>query len=886
MTIRNLDALFKPDAIALICGDGDSDGDSESIIAHNLMGSDFRGPIMPVTHKRWALAGALAYRDIASLPLCPALAIITRPLREVPALIQQLGERGARAAVLISETRGLPQAERETLFQAILDAAQPHLLRVLGPGSQGLYVPLSHLNISLNRQPLLPGQVAFVTESGTIGQTALDIGNHHGFGFSHLIHLGSSLDIDLADVLDYLAGDHHARAILLYLEHIGDARKFLSAARRAARIKPVIVLKPRRHPEQPADAVYAAAFRRAGLLRVEDSDELLQMVEVLKAARRVSNDRLAILSNSSSMSLLATDTLYGFGGRLAQFSEATQRGLEPLVEPGASPNPVDLGDQAGVAPYRQALDLLLADPGVDGVLVIKTPSALSETTAVADALIESLARSQRVVIASFPGPRTGAEARRRLLERQVPTYETASSAVRAFMRIVQYKRNQALLMETPPSLPEAFVPDTAAARAVIARALAAGRHRLNEHEALQLLTAYGIPVAETLMARSPGEAAYIAARLRMPITLKIVSPDLAAKTQVGGVVRYLNTPEAVREAATTMLTRLRDAAPATRLDGFVLQPMVARDGAYELTVGIRSGGSFGPVIYFGQGGTETEVINDLAYGLPPFNLHLAREMMAQTRIYQRLRYSLLRRADLNALALALVKVSQMVVDLSELAELHVNPLWVNAQGVVALDARVQLAPATSIPAQRLAIRPYPKDLEETVTLANDHQLLLRPVLPEDEPSLQALVLRTSPEDLRLRFFQPIRELSHHMAATLTQIDYHREMALAAVGPGLPGKAEMYGIVNLSADPNNDRAEYSIIIDRALMRLGLGNLLMRRIINYARARGIQEIHGEVLKENQAMLQLDRALGFAIHNDPEDPGLKHVILRLHGTALSVG
>ena len=262
-------------------------------------------------------------------------------------------------------------------------------------------------------------------------------------------------------------------------------------------------------------------------------------------------------------------------------------------------------------------------------------------------------------------------------------------------------------------------------------------------------------------------------------------------------------------------------------------------------------------------------------------------MMAQTRIYQRLRYSLLRRADLNALALALVKISQMVVDLNELSELHVNPLWVNAQGVVALDARVQLAPPVAgVPVQRLAIRPYPKELEETITLANGREFLLRPVLPEDEPSLQALVLRMSPEDLHLRFFQPIRELSHRMAAALTQIDYHREMALAAVGPGLPGQAEMYGIVNLSADPNNDRAEYSIIIDRALMRLGLGNLLMRRIIDYARARGIQEIHGEVLKENQAMLQLDRALGFTIHNDPEDPGLKHVVLKLHSTALSVG
>jgi acetyltransferase len=882
MTIRNLDALFKPDTVALIC----NGGQGEEIIARNLMGGGFKGPIMPVDAQRKALAGALAYPDIASLPLPPALAIITRPLREAPPLIRELGERGARAALLVSDARGLPPAERQVLGQAILDAAQPYLLRVLGPGSQGFNVPRSHLNVSLDRQPLLPGEIALITESGTIGQTALDLGNHHGFGFSHLIHLGDSLDVDLADVLDYLAGDYHSRAILLYLERIGDARKFMSAARRAARVKPVVVLKPRRYPEEPDDAVHAAAFRRAGLLRVDDSDEFLQMIEVLKAAKRVHNDRLAILGNSSSMNLLATDTLYQFGGRLAQFSEATQQGLEPLIESSALPNPADLGDQADADAYGRALDLVLADPGVDGVLVIKTPSALGNTTAVADTLIQRLPTSRHCIIASFPGPRTGADARRRLLERQVPTYETASAAVRAFMRIVQYKRNQALLMETPPSLSEEFTPDVAAARALIARALNTGRCGLNEYETTQLLAAYGIPVAETRLARSPDEAAAMAAQLHSLVALKIMTPEAVVKSRVGGVARYLGSPDAVRQAATTMLTQLRHVAPAARFNGFVLQPMVARDGAYELTVGVRAGGGFGPVIYFGQGGAETEAIGDLAYGLPPLNLHLAREIMAQTRIYQRLRYSLLRRADLNALALTLVKVSQMVVDLSELAELDINPLWVNARGVVALDARVRLTPPTDVPVQRLAIRPYPKELEETVALPNGKELLLRPVLPEDEPALQALALRASPEDLRRRFFQPIRELSHDLAATLTQIDYHREMALVAVGPGLPGKAEVYGIINLSADPNNERAEYSILVDRALMGLGLGNRLMRRIIHYARARGIQEIYGEVLTENKPMLQMNRALGFAVHNDRDDPGLKHVVLSLHYTGLSIG
>lgn len=882
MTTRYLEAFFKPETITLISGGGERD----VLLARNLMRGGFRGPVMPVDAQRWALEGALTYRDIASLPLTPTLAVINRPLADVPRLLLELGQRGARAALIVSEWRGGSALERSRLSQTILDVALSHGLRVLGPGSQGFHIPAARLNVSLNHQTLLPGQIALISESGTIAQTALDMGNHYGFGFSHLIHLGEGLDVDLADLLDYLAGDYQTRAILLYIEQIDDARKFMSAARRAARLKPVIVLKPRRFPEEPDDAVYAAAFRRAGLLRVDDSDELLQMVEVLKAAKRVRNDRLAILSNSSSMSLLATDTLYHFGGRLAQFSEATQQGLDPLIDAQALLNPVDLGDAADAQAYGRALDLLLADPGVDGVLVIKTPNAFSPTEPVADAVIERLAHSARPLLASFPGPRIGAAARSRLLERQTPTYETPRAAVQAFMRMVQYQRNQALLMETPPSLSEAFTPDVAAARAILARALADGRRRLDADEGLQLLTAYGLPVIETWRAATPDEAAAIAAEQRGPLVLKILAPDVAHPALLGGMASVLSTPEAVRQAAADRLARLRDVAPAARCHGFVLQPMTAREGAYELTLGVRSGGRFGPVIYFGQGGPDAAAIDDLAYGLPPLNLHLAREIMAQTRIYQRLRYSLLRRANLNALALALVKVSQMVIDLGELAALDINPLWSHAQGLLALDVRVDVAPSVGDPAQRLAIRPYPKALEEIFRLPDGQTLLLRPVLPEDEPALHALVGRASPDDLRRRFFQPIKELSHEMAATLTQIDYHREMALVAVGPGLPGQAVIYGIVNLNADPNSDRAEYSIMVDRAMMGLGLGHGLMRRIIDYARARGIGEIYGEVLQENQPMLRLNRMLGFAVHADPDDPGLKHVALTLHHIGMSAG
>lgn len=878
MTIQNLDYLFKPNAIALICG-GDK---SDVVIARNLMNAGFSGPVMPVDTTRPALEGAITYASVAELPLLPDLAVIAKSTSETPDLIGQLGERGIRAVVIVGESKKVTQTVPGKRFhQAIRDAAAPHVLRILGPGCRELKVPAAGLNASLSQFKALPGHVGFVTQSSGIAQAAQDWGINHGFGFSYLINLGAEIDVDIADTLDYLANDYRTRAILLYLERITNPRKFMSAARRAARIKPVIVLKPQRYSahDDGEDAVYSAAFRRAGILRVDDRHELFNLVEALPAAKRVNNDRLAIVSNSRSLSLLAVSTLYQLGGRLAQFAEETQRGLENLTEQAnASENPMDLGSRADADAYGAALDLLLKDRGVDGILVIKAPSALSEALPIAEVLVDRFPNSRCCLLASFPGPVSGEMARRCTMAKQLPTYETSNGAVRAFMRMVQYKHNQRLLKETPPALPEAFTSYAETARHIITQGLATGRERLDEFQSIRLLAAYGIPVVETHRAKDPDEAGQIVARLGRSVAIKILSPTIPNKVQVGGVARYLDTPEAVQTAASSMLARLQDIAPAAKLEGFLIQPMEYRDGAYELTLGVRPGGPFGPVIYFGHGGTEAEVIDDIGYGLTPLNMHLAHEMMAQTRLYQRLRYSLLRRVDLDAVALTLVKISQMVIDLGELVELDINPLRANAQGVLALDAQVRIAPYTGDPAQRLAIRPYPNELEEQVTLSNGLKVLLRPVLPEDEPGLQDLVRRTSPEDLRLRFFQPIRSLSHDMAAALTQIDYNREMALVAVGPGLPGKATVYGMANLSADPDNERAEYSIIVDRELMRRGLGMRLMQRLIDYARRRNIGEIYGEVLQENEAMLQLDKALGFSLHTPPDDPGLRHVTLRL--------
>jgi acetyltransferase len=878
MTIRNLDYLFKPRSITLLGGGGH---DIDTLLVRNLLGAGFSGPVMPIDTSRQALEGVLTYPDVAKLPVVPDLAVIHTPLPDVPGLISQLGERGSRAAIIISNgDRLLQEAERNRLNQAILDAAKPYLLRVMGPDCLGLSVPSAGLNASLSQYRPPNGHLAFISNSGAIARAGLDWGTHLGLGFSHLISLGDAIDVDFADILDYLANDSRSLAILLYLERIHEPRKFMSAARRAARVKPVIALKPRKHIKGDVDdAVYEAAFRRAGILRVSDRHELFTLVETLISSQPVNTDRLAILTNSYSFAALALDTLDHYGGRLAQLSETSHQGLADLVsDEAALPHLVDLGDQADAATYGKALDILLQDRGVDGVLAINAPGALSDPLPITEEIIKRLSHTRRCVVACFVGPLQGQAARRRTMEHRVPTYETPDEAVRAFMRLVQHKRNQEMLMEAPPSIPEAFTPDTETAREIVAQTFASGREQLGEPATMRLLAAYGIPVADIYQVSTPAEAAAIAHRLGRAVALKIMSSDIPDKARVDGVMRYLESPEVVREAAEAMLTRVHQLAPEARIEGFLIQSMEYRGGAYHLSLGVRPGGPFGPVIYFGHGGIESEVIGDIAYGLPPLNMHLARELMSRTRIYPVMRDNRLRGVELDALALTLIKVSQLVIDLGELVELEINPLRASASGVLVLDGRARVTAFAGQPSQRLAIRPYPKELEIGFTLPDGRQFSLRPILPEDEPALQALVRRTPVEDLRLRFFQPLRELPHAMAARLTQIDYNREMALIITSPDIPGKADIYGVVRITADPDNDKAEYAILVDHNMVGLGLGPMLMRRIIDYARDRGIREIHGEVLRENERMLRINEVLGFTIRPQLEDPGVMHVSLIL--------
>lgn len=887
MTVRNLEYLFRPQSVALI-GASREPSSVGAIVARNLFKGGFGGPVMPVSAEYRSIGGVLTYPDVASLPVVPDLAVLATAPEKVPGLISELAARGTRGVIVIT----LGHAGDDGLRRAMLAAARPSLVRILGPNSVGITVPGIGLTASFARLSPLPGKLAFLTQSGAVANSVVDWATARGIGFSHLVSLGDMIDVDFSDMLDYLANDPHTSAILLYVETVLRARKFMSAARSAARMKHVLVVKAGRYAEGAAaaaahtgaltgsDDVYDTAFRRAGMLRVRSLEELFTAVETLANLAPPKGDRLAILTNGGGLGVMATDDLMDYKGHLAELAPETVEALDDVLPRSWSHgNPVDiLGDASGKR-YADALQILFEDPGVDAVLALSCPTAVGSQMEAAEGTVAAAKATGKTLLTSWVGEGAAHDARRLFTENRIPTYETPLQAIFAFTHRVQYRRSQELLMETPPSVPEDFTPDVERARTVIAGVLEEGRSWLNEPEAKDLLAAYGIPVAQTKTATTPEEAGERAAELGGPVVLKIRSPDIIHKFDVGGVALDLADPAAVVEAARAMLARVRKKRPEARLIGFSVQPFIRRRQAYELIVGVVEDPQFGPVVLFGQGGTAAEVIRDKALALPPLNMHLAREVISRTRIYRLLQgYREMPAADLEAIALTLIKVSQLVIDLAEITELDINPLLADAGGVVALDARVRVTRAAKAATERLAIRPYPKELEEAVTLGDGHELVVRPVLPEDEPSLRETFAKLTREEVRLRFFGSIKTLTHMAAARFTQLDFDREMALVVAEPGRPGTSEIYGVVSIAADPDNETAEYAILVRGELTGTGLGIFLMRRILDYARGRGIREVWGDVLRDNKSMLKMCKLLGFTREMVADEPRLVRVRLKL--------
>jgi acetyltransferase len=881
MSLRNLEFLLRPRSVAIL-GASSNPASVGTVVMRNVMQGGFKGAVMPVNPKYDSVGGLPNYRDVASLPLAPDLAVLCTPPATIPPLIAELGKCGTRAAVVL--TAGLSQLRSGTgadLQQAMLAEARPHLLRILGPNCLGLIVPPLGLNASFAHASIASGRLAFVAQSGAMCTAVLDWARSSGIGFSHFISLGNSADVDFGDLLDYLGSDPGTSAILLYIESISRSRKFMSAARAAARNKPVLAVKAGRVAEGAraaashtgalagVDDVYDAALRRAGIFRVFDTEELFDAVETLARARPPCGERLAILSNGGGPGVMATDALVAGGGRLADLSAATLSRLEEILPPTWSrANPIDIVGDASAGRYEASARILLDDPGVDALLALYAPTAMVSGVEVARAVADAARGAERGILASWLGRDGVAEGRRVLRDAGIPTYDSPEDAARAFLHLIRFRRNQEMLTATPPSIPDQFNPDLDAARRLIGAALSEGREWLTEPEAKQLLTAYGVPVVPTRIARNAAEAADLAAGIGFPVALKILSPDVTHKSDVGGVVLDLETSQAVAAAAEAMAARLSRLRPQARLTGFSVQAMARRGGARELIAGAATDPTFGPVILFGHGGTAVEVIADRAVGLPPLDMNLAHELVSRTRVSRLLEgYRDRRPADREAVCLTLIKVSQLIVDLPQVTELDVNPLLADEGGVLALDARVRVAAAGGI-SERLAIRPYPKELEESILLRTGQRVFLRPIRPEDEPAHHAFHSRLEPEDIRFRFFGMVRSLPHSQMARLTQIDYDREMAFIATPADGGARTETLGVVRTASDPDNHCAEFSIIVRSDLKGHGLGHALLEKMIRYCRERGTGEMIGQVLLDNTAMLDLARSLGFTIRPLPED------------------
>lgn len=885
MSIRNLGAIFQPRSITLI-GASPRAGTLGRVIADNLLKAGFGGPIMPVNPRHKAVSGILAYPDVASLPITPDLAVICTPPATVPGLVAELGSRGVKGAIVITAGfRELGNAAGRALEQAVLDAARPHLLRIVGPNCVGVVSTASRLNASFAHLQPPRGNVAFVTQSGAVATTVLDWAAARDIGFSHVVSLGDMTDVDFGDMLDYLATDPETTAVLLYIEALTACRKFMSAARAAARLKPVIAIKAGRHAAAAraaashtgalagVDAVYAAAFRRAGILRVNDLDEVFDAVETLSVRTDFQGDRLAILTNGGGIGVLATDSLIDQGGRLAELSPEVVARLDTgLPSTWSHGNPVDIIGDAKAERYAFALEALLDAPEVDAVLVLNCPTALASGADAAAAVINSAKRRAGHVLTSWLGTEAATPARQLFATAAIPTYDTPEKAVRGFMHLVRHRRNQRALMEAPPSISTDFAPDEKAARHIIGSALSRGSLWLDPLDVRQVLGCYGIDTPQLSFAATPQDVVRSALAIGKPVALKIVSPELTHKSDVGGVVLNLDSRD-VLDAARDMQQRVAAKAPAARLDGFLVQEMVQRRSAHELILGMTLDAQFGPVLLFGHGGTAVEVIDDKALALPPLNLVLAKDMIARTRVYRQLRgYRDRPAADLEAIALTLVKLSQLASDLDEIVELDLNPLLANSTGVVALDARIRVAsiPDDAARGQRMAIRPYPKHLERVEMLPDLGRAMLRPVRPEDEGAFESFFERLSPEDVRLRFFAPLRELPKAQLARLTQIDYDREMAfvLETLDTEPPG---IVGVVRIAADPDSQRAEFALTVRSDLKGRGIGTLMLGRMLDFARDRGIGEVFGDILDENTLMIALCRDLGFTLSPLPEGGGI---------------
>ncbi len=877
MTVRNLDFLFRPRSVAVVA-EGKQPGCYGDVVLRNLEGGGFKGPILRARASKHSLFGIGGHVHVAELETVPDLAVICAPLRDIAEIVTTLGERGTRAVIIgPSLHEQLTVEQVAAARKAILDAARPKLVRVLGPGSGGLVVPAGGLNASVAPVMARRGKIALVVQSAAIAAAALDRAASKGIGFSAVVHLGAGLDIDLADVLDWLAEDPETEAILVQFEVAPAARKFMSAARAAARNKPVVAMRGEHLDGRDGkalpfrgDDVYESALRRAGWIRIDTLEDLFDAAEAMARVRPLRGERLAIVGNGQGLGRIAAGSLLKYGGRLARLGPETATQLAGLMRTGTPPgNPLALPPDLSPASWTAALDALCIDPEIDAVLTVYSPSPFASGTEVAAAIGAAAAKTAKNIFSCWVGGSAMQEAQQVAAAQGLLAHDSPEKAIGIFLGIVNYERNRELLLQMPPSVAEDFIPDLDGARAAVAEALAAGARMLPPRAARQLLLAYGIESGEALPAGSIDAAIAAADETGYPVDL-----TLALASDVGHalVARELRSPEDIRIATRGLRARARKEFSGVRVSGYRLRPSAARSGLPALRLGVADDAVFGPVIYLGEAGNGNR---RSVVALPPLNRRLAMDLVTRGGFAGEAAAQ--DRDSLETeLATALVRLSQLLTDIDEVTAVELDPIHVETTGVVARERRIHVEKrGRRVGFRRFAIRPYPKELEQHFDWRG-RTLLIRPIRPEDETTLADLITSLDPEDSRMRFFGTMRKLPRSQLARFTQIDYDREIALVAIERGADGVERSLGEARMVADPDNAVAEFAILVASDVKGGGLGRHLMESLIECARNRGIGELRGETLGENQRMQDLARKLGFELKTGP---GVVNMRLPLH-------
>ena len=877
MSVYHLEKLFNPRSVAVV-GASDKEDSIGTAVMRNLVMGGFTGEVYPVNPGHRKLWDRKVYKSVDRLPQAVDLVVVVTPIRLVPDIVRQCREKGCGGAVVISAGGKEVGPAGKEIEQAILAAAPADEFRIIGPNCLGIMSVKIGLNASFASQMPKHGKMAFISQSGAICTSILDFSLKEHIGFSYFVSLGSMLDVDFGDVIDYLGGDPEVSSILMYIENLSRARNFMSAARAVSRVKPIIALKSGRtragalaaasHTGAMAseDAVYDVALKRAGIIRVRTFQELFDCAELLSKQPQIQGPGLAIVTNSGGPGVMAADSMTDYGVEPVKLSPETLRSLDALLPPHWSrSNPVDILGDATPEKYRQVVEVLIKAKEVNGLLIMFAPQAMSRPTEVARALIEVLRGQPLPTFTAWMGGMEVEEGRDLFNRAGISTFDTPERAVRAFMDLYHYSRNIEMLQEIPPALPNQLTFDRETAAELVRSGLRNPSGIMDEVASKALLAAYGITVNPTVTAGDAAEAVTRAEEIGYPVAMKIYSPDITHKTDVGGVMLNIVSAGQVETAFRTIMDNCRSADPRAALNGVTIQRMLPSPD-YELIAGAKKDKDFGPVLLFGLGGVFTEIFQDKALALPPLNRLLARRMMEETKVFHILKgYRNRPAADLTRIEEMMIRLSQLVCDFSEIEAIDVNPLFVVDRQAVAVDARIIVRPSERKPPLHLVISPYPNTYEQRLEINDVGKLLIRPIRPEDAPLVVEMFDALSPQSIYFRFFSPLKTLPHHMLARFTQIDYDREIALVAVVQE-NGRDRLLGVARVIPEHNQKQAEFAVLVADQWHGKGIGAALLKRCLDIARPLHFEKIKGIVLADNTKMIALGQKLGFEVRRVP--------------------